>query len=133
MESIVKYIWLVPLFPLVAAGLSALLPRARRRAAAGLAIAAIAFSCLFSLAAFWATLPAPAHALRATLNFRWFDFGDTSVRLGFILDPLTAIMLVMVTFVSLLIFITASATWRRTRISPASSVSWPSSPPPCLA
>ena len=42
---------------------------------------------------------------REVFNFRWFDFGETSLRLGWVLDPLTAIMLVMVTFVGLLIFI----------------------------
>jgi hypothetical protein len=28
----------------------------------------------------------------ATRNFRWFDLGATSVQLGWVLDPLTAIM-----------------------------------------
>jgi NADH-quinone oxidoreductase subunit L len=45
------------------------------------------------------------HPGRATANFRWFDFGDTAVQLGWVLDPLGAIMLVMVSLVSLLIFI----------------------------
>ena len=40
-----------------------------------------------------------------THNFSWFQMGDTAVQLGWVLDPLTAIMLVMVSFVSLLIFI----------------------------
>jgi NADH-quinone oxidoreductase subunit L len=44
------------------------------------------------------------------VNFDWFQFGDPSVsaaalRLGWVLDPLTAVMLVMVSFVGLLIFI----------------------------
>jgi NADH-quinone oxidoreductase subunit L len=38
-------------------------------------------------------------------NFNWFDLGDGALRLGFLLDPLTAFMGVMVSFVSLLIFI----------------------------
>jgi NADH-quinone oxidoreductase subunit L len=101
MEPIVKYLWLIPAAPLLAAGAGALLPRRRRRLSAGLAIGAIGISFLLSCAAFLATL----HSGRAASNFRWFDFGTTSVQLGWVLDPLGAIMAVMVSFVSLLIFI----------------------------
>ena len=38
-----------------------------------------------------------------TIYFRWFDLAATGVQLGWVLDPLTAIMLVMVTFLALLI------------------------------
>src|SRR5206468_12190125 len=38
-------------------------------------------------------------------NFHWFQFGDAWLELGWVLDPLTAVMLVMVSFVGLLIFI----------------------------
>src|SRR5690348_18510742 len=43
--------------------------------------------------------------MRQVFNFRWFEFGTSWVRLGWVLDPLTAVMLVMVCFVGLLIFI----------------------------
>jgi NADH-quinone oxidoreductase subunit L len=42
---------------------------------------------------------------RQVFNFRWFQVGDEWLKLGWVLDPLTAVMLVMVTFVGLLIFI----------------------------
>ena len=38
-------------------------------------------------------------------NFPWFQVGSEWLKLGWVLDPLTAVMLVMVTFVGLLIFI----------------------------
>ena len=101
MESIIQYLWLIPTAPLLAAGAGALLPRRRRRLSAGLAIGAISISFLLSCAAFWATM----HSGRATSNFRWFDFGTTSVQMGWVLDPLGVIMAVMVALVSLLIFI----------------------------
>jgi NADH-quinone oxidoreductase subunit L len=44
-------------------------------------------------------------AAHQVFNFAWFDLGAAPLRLGFLLDPLTAFMCVMVTFVSLLIFI----------------------------
>ena len=39
------------------------------------------------------------------VNFPWLQFGNEWLKLGWVLDPLTAVMLVMVTFVGLLIFI----------------------------
>ena len=47
---------------------------------------------------------------QAGVNFFWFQFGDpqlsgTALRLGWVLDPLAAVMLVMVSLVGLLIFI----------------------------
>ena len=43
--------------------------------------------------------------VRETVNFTWIHFGASRVDLGWVLDPLAAIMLVMVCFVGLLIFI----------------------------
>ncbi len=85
------------------AGLGALLKRDRRRLAASLAIGGVAVSWLLSCVAFLASLS--AHPFRETWSFRWFDLAETSVPLGWVLDPLTAIMLMMVAFLSLLIFI----------------------------
>jgi NADH-quinone oxidoreductase subunit L len=103
MEDDIKYLWLIPVIPLVMAGLGALLKRERRRLAATLAIGGMAVSWLLSCAVFLTTLG--AHPFRKTWNFSWFELAATSVPLGWVLDPLTAIMLVMVTFLSLLIFI----------------------------
>ncbi len=44
-------------------------------------------------------------AVHAVDNFVWFYLGSGAMRLGWLLDPLTAFMCVMVTFVSSLIFI----------------------------
>ncbi len=103
MEPVVQYLWLIPALPLVMAGLGALLKRDRRRLAASLAIGGVAVSCLLSCVAFLTSLS--AHPFRETWSFRWFDLADTSVPLGWVLDPLAAIMLMMVAFLSLLIFI----------------------------
>ncbi len=43
--------------------------------------------------------------MREVVNFSWIQVGTTHVELGWVLDPLAAVMLVMVTFVGLLIFI----------------------------
>ena len=100
---IVQYLWLIPALPLLAAGVSALLKQRHRISAASLAIGSMGLAFLLSCAAFSETLG--AHVGRQYHNFDWFVLGETTLKLGWVLDPLTAVMLVMVTFVGLLIFI----------------------------
>src|SRR5213075_3471663 len=45
------------------------------------------------------------HGFRAVQNFTWFTFGEQTLRLGFVLDPLAAAMLMMISLVGLCIFI----------------------------
>lgn len=98
----VEKVWLVPLLPLLAAAMLAFV-RTNRLAAHGLAIGALAGSLALSLAAFGQTL---GHAGAPQVwNFDWLQIDGGTLRLGFVLDPLAAAMLVMVTFVGLLIFI----------------------------
>ncbi|MDO8539201.1 MAG: NADH-quinone oxidoreductase subunit L [Opitutaceae bacterium] len=103
MSVTAAHVWLIPALPLLAAGIGALTPRVGRRLAAGAAIVALAVSFLLSCGALVTALADPAAHL--VHNFAWFDLGDSAVRLGWLLDPLTAFMCVMVTFVGLLIFI----------------------------
>jgi NADH-quinone oxidoreductase subunit L len=105
MSWILQNLWLIPALPLLAAGISALLKRPNRWLAAGLAIGALGVSFLLSLMAFAETLGKHGPAARQFHNFDWFALGDTVVRLGWVLDPLTAAMVVMITFVGSLIFI----------------------------
>lgn len=103
MNSLVSSLWLIPALPLVAAVIAALTPRRGRTLAAGTAIAAMLGSFIISGFALRSALATPADHL--SFNFTWFDLGPGAVRLGWLLDPLTAFMCVMVTFVSTLIFI----------------------------
>jgi len=99
---IVQNLWLIPALPMVAAGLCALLKRKERGLSAGLAIGSMAISLLLSLKAFAEALAHPAIQVKIV---DWMQFGDQWIQLGWLLDPLAAVMLVMVTFVGLLIFI----------------------------
>lgn len=106
-SAIARLLWLVPVLPMLASGLIALLRQPRRKAAQALAIGSMACSLLLALAAFahvagdWLA----GTATRELVAVDWLSFGSTQVQLGWILDPLSAVMLVMVTFVGLLIFI----------------------------
>jgi len=104
---IVRNLWLIPALPALAAGLSALAKQRNRRFAASLAIGSMGLSFLLSLSAFAHTLSSGGQGETATqvFNFPWLQYGGEWLKLGWMLDPLTAVMLVMVTFVGLLISI----------------------------
>ncbi|MGA4645243.1 NADH-quinone oxidoreductase subunit L [Limisphaera sp. 4302-co] len=106
MDTWVKWMWLIPALPLVAAGVTALLPRRARAASAGLAIGGLAVSLVLSVAAFIQTVGQVG--IRQTVRIPWFVFGpgeEGVLWLGWVLDPLSASMLVMVSGVGLLIFL----------------------------
>jgi NADH-quinone oxidoreductase subunit L len=109
MTWIVKYLWLIPLLPLLASGLTALASQRQRKFAASLAIGSMVIALVLSCVAFANALQhsGQGEVSRQVFNFRWFQFaeGDNWLKLGWVLDPLTAVMLVMVSFVGLLIFI----------------------------
>jgi NADH-quinone oxidoreductase subunit L len=103
---IVKNLWLIPVLPLLAAGIIAVNKQPARKLAASLAIGAMALGFLLSLCAFAVTLGHHGEGLfREVFSFPWIQFGGQWMDIGWVLDPLTAIMLVMVTFVGMLIFI----------------------------
>ncbi len=106
-SPITGLLWLIPALPIVASGVMALLSQPRRKSSATLAIGSLCFSLLLSLVAFGHVLVGWAHgaAVRETVNFTWIQVGKTNVDLGWVLDPLSAVMLVMVALVGLLIFI----------------------------
>jgi NADH-quinone oxidoreductase subunit L len=110
---IVRWLWLIPALPVLASGVIALLKQPRRKMSACLAIGSLCFSLLLSLVAFgdvlsgrWLLLHFGFDASAPeVVNFTWFHVGTTNIDLGWVLDPLSAVMLVMVCFVGLLIFI----------------------------
>ncbi len=103
MNWMAEHVWLIPLLPLMAAGILALTRRPHRRLAATLAIGTLGLAFVLSCLAFLATL-APGH-VRTIVNTPWFTAGQLTVHVGWILDPLSAAMLVMITLVGSLIFI----------------------------
>ena len=105
--GIVHMLGWIPALPVLAAGVIALLPQRRRTWAQALAIGAMSAALLLSLVAFVHVLLRVQQGAPAleTVNFPWLQIGNVWLRLGWMLDPLTALMLVMVTLVSLLVFI----------------------------
>jgi NADH-quinone oxidoreductase subunit L len=100
---IVDHLWLIPALPLVVSLAILSLPNSRHKSAASLAVVGQIIALLMSILAFLPTLQ--TRGFRSVQNFTWFTFGDNALRLGWVLDPLAAVMLLMITFVSLCIFI----------------------------
>jgi NADH-quinone oxidoreductase subunit L len=107
MTWIVQNLWLIPVLPALAAGLSAFAKQRNRKFAASVAIGSMFLSLLLSLFAFAQVIGSNNSGVqsRQVFNFPWFQVGSEWLKLGWVIDPLAAVMLVMVTFVGLLIFI----------------------------
>jgi NADH-quinone oxidoreductase subunit L len=109
MTWIAQNLWLIPVLPLVASGVIAVNKQRQRKLAVTLSIGSMVLAFLLSMCAFSATLlhHGESGVFREVAGFNWFQFGGPNnwLHLDWVLDPLTAIMLVMVSFVSLLIFI----------------------------
>src|SRR4249920_3046810 len=101
--QILERLWLIPAVPFAASLVILSLSNLRRKSAAALAIAGQVAVLALSVVAFLPTLQ--THGFRAVQNFTWFTFGDNALRLGFVLDPLAAAMLLMITLVGLCIFV----------------------------
>src|SRR2546423_4032990 len=102
-DWLVNHLWLIPAVPLVASLIILGIPKTQRRAAAGLAIISQVAGLVGSIGVLAATLSSPE--IRFVQNFTWFTFGEQALRIGWMIDPLAAAMLVMITAVGLCIFV----------------------------
>jgi len=100
---ITNNVWLIPATPIVAALLILGFGKRTRLIAAVVAVLGQVVALTMSIFAFLPTLH--AHGFRTVEDFTWFNFGDQQLRIGFVLDPLAAAMLLMITFVGLCIFV----------------------------
>jgi len=95
----VKYAHLIPLFPFLAFAINILVGRRIKRFSAIVAISASAISLILSALTFRGYL---GGAGSYTL-FKWLDIGNLSLNFGVIIDPLSCMMLLVVTTVGTLI------------------------------
>jgi NADH-quinone oxidoreductase subunit L len=95
----------IPLLPLIAALLAGLAGRQIGRAGAATAtIAAVAASCLLSLLVLKQLLLDHVPAYQGTV-YNWLVSDGVHLQVGFLVDRLTALMMVVVTFVSLCVHV----------------------------
>ena len=96
-------VWLIPAMPIVAAVFILSIGKHARMTSAIFAVLGQVMALAVSIFAFAPTLH--THGFRVVENFTWFTFGDQHLRIGFVLDPLAAAMLVMISLVGLCIFV----------------------------
>ena len=103
MSWITINLWLIPAVPIAISLVILSLAKSRRKSAAGLAVIGQVIALALSIVAFLETLQTPG--FRAVQNFTWFTFGEAALRIGWVLDPLAAAMVVMIALVGLCIFV----------------------------
>ncbi|HSF29710.1 MAG TPA: NADH-quinone oxidoreductase subunit L [Candidatus Tectomicrobia bacterium] len=100
-------IWLIPLFPLLGSAVNGLWRRTlSETSVASIACGTVALSFLWSVLSFSAllSLPAESRAVEVVL-YQWVSSADFQAAMGFLLDPLSAVMILVVSGVGLLIHI----------------------------
>ena len=107
MSDVSHLLWLIPALPLAAAFLTAFLgPKVLRAQSHWPCILGAAGACVVSAIVFWAVYTAPADKpVWVTSYYTVFHAGAVNVDFRLRADALTALMLVMVTFISTLIAI----------------------------
>ncbi len=98
-------IWLIPLLPFLgAAANGALGPRAPRSATTAVALGAPGLSLLLALAAVWRYMTSMSPEPFERAVYRW-TAGTMDIDIAFLLDPLSSVMVIVVTFVGFLIHV----------------------------
>ncbi len=95
------YAWLIPLLPFVSAGLILAFGKRTPGKGSAFGIAAVFVAFLFSLGVLWNFVQGTTGEYET--NLAWFDIGPLELQLGILVDGLTAVMLVVVTSVSLMV------------------------------
>jgi NADH-quinone oxidoreductase subunit L len=102
---VTEWFWLTPVFPLAAALLIAVLPGVRPRLVTGIAVGGVAIATALSLAVL---VTAAGGVVEAVVRLPWLSLGEYTFALALRLDPLSALMVALVTPVSLPVFVYAA-------------------------
>ena len=100
---ILRNLWLIPAVPFAASLSILFVTGCHRKTAAALAVAGQVLALAMSISVVLPTLQTPG--FRVIHNFAWFTFGNQALLLGWLLDPLAAAMLLMISLVGLCIFV----------------------------
>jgi NADH-quinone oxidoreductase subunit L len=96
----INYAYLIPLFPLLAFTIIIFFGKRIPKLSALISIFGIFCSFIFALGALIDTV----YGRSININFvPWLTFGNYQLKFGFLVDPLTAMMLMVVTFIGMLI------------------------------
>src|SRR5258708_3040423 len=93
--------WLIPVIPVIAAVIIVFFTWKLPKASCALAITAIGVSFILSILVLQSTLARGAAPVQHSIP--WLSFGSVEIEMGVLLDPLSSMMLIVVTLVSLLV------------------------------
>jgi len=103
----IDYVWLIPFFPLIGFLINGLFgSRFKQSQIGAIASAAIGLSFIVSATVFFQVLQLPAseRSISRTI-YTWIQTGDFQVDISFLIDPLSLVMLLVVTGVGFLIHV----------------------------
>jgi NADH-quinone oxidoreductase subunit L len=102
----VEYLWLVPALPLAGAAINAVFSRKMTRAqVSAIAVGAVGLSFLVAVAEFLTMQAGGEHRAFDVSVYSWIPVGNFKVDIAFLLDPLSALMILVVTGVGFLIHV----------------------------
>ncbi len=102
MRTLCLIVVLAPLFASLVAGLAG--SRVGRSGAHWVTIAGVSISFIASLVIFQQVVFAGASSTSIDI-YHWFSLHDFAFKIGFLIDPLTVLMMVIVTFISLMVHV----------------------------
>lgn len=108
LKNVLEYAWLIPLFPLVGTAMNGLFGKKLPKSFLGPFACAMVFcSFLLSLACVIALHGRPPGEAREFAKdvFIWIQSGNLKVAFGILVDPLSSVMILVVTFVGFLIHV----------------------------
>lgn len=103
-----EYVWLIPLFPVLGVLINGLLgPRLPKKVIGPIACIAVGLSAILATLIFFEVkaLPPESRVLNDIVSYTWMLAGNFSVDVGFLVDPLSLVMLLVVCWVSFLIHV----------------------------
>jgi NADH-quinone oxidoreductase subunit L len=107
-QTLVTFVWLIPLLPLLSFFTIMLFTRQHDRLSHSIAIGAMAISFILAQVVFWSALGQGGEHLveePIAMSIPWLPQGMNTLNMGVLVDPLTAVMLFMVPLACLMIFI----------------------------
>ncbi len=105
MDTIMEFAWLIPLFPLFAFIVIVSFGRQLKEGSAYVGILALAASFLLAVMTFWARFQEGAQDFAKSFEWLNLESAQSVITMGYEVNQLNALMLVIVTFVSLLVHI----------------------------
>ncbi len=106
-EILIGYLWLVPALPLAGAIINAIFSRKMPRwLVSVIGVGSVGLSFIVALLAFFAMLALPEHDRVINVSlYTWIPVSNFTIDVAFLLDPLSALMLLVVTGVGFLIHV----------------------------